>query len=265
MNGAFWSTPVGRTLNVVAMLAVLFAVWQSAVAGFHIRAFLLPAPSMIFAALLADPVFYLRHTAETLYETMLGFSAALVLGTIMAIGVISSRFVEQTLYTLLIALHSIPKIALAPLFIIWLGTDLQPKVAIAMLIAIFPIVIDTVLGLRTVDPDMLDLGRSLRGGRQRILWKIRFPSALPSMFAGCKVGISMAFSGAIVGEFVSSQAGLGYLIISSQANFDTTRMFAAMMLLAIVGTGLFFVVEFTEGAVIPWHVSRRRSGGMAGH
>lgn len=265
MTGDFWSTRFGRVLNVIVMLGVVFAVWEALVMAFQIRAFLLPAPSMIFAALWADPGFYLRHTAETLGETALGFAAAVVLGTVMAVGVISSRFVEQTLYTLLIALHSIPKIALAPLFIIWLGTDLQPKVAIAMLIAIFPIVIDTVLGLRTVDPDMLDLARSLRGPKRMILWKIRFPSALPSMFAGFKVGISMAFSGAIVGEFVSSQAGLGYLIISSQASFDTTRMFAAMILLAVVGTALFFIMEFTEGAVIPWHVSRRRPGGPAGH
>ena len=132
--------------------------------------------------------------------------------------------------------------------------------AIAFLIAVFPIVIDTVLGLRSVDPDLLDLARSLRGSRFQVLRMVRFPNALPSLFAGMKVGISFAFIGAIVGEFVASSSGLGYVILSSQATFDTTRMFAAIFLLAIIGTILFYMVELAEKAFIPWHVSRRKEG-----
>jgi NitT/TauT family transport system permease protein len=162
-------------------------------------------------------------------------------------------------------MNAVPKIALAPLFIVWLGMDLAPKVAIATLVALFPIVIDTVLGLRSVEPDMLDLAKAFRGSRNQVLFKIRFPNALPSIFAGLKVGISFAFIGAIVGEFVSAQQGLGYVIVSSQANFDTPRMFVAIMLLAVIGTALFYIVEIVEKRVIPWHVSHRSKASHAGH
>jgi NitT/TauT family transport system permease protein len=259
MNADFWSTRPGRVANVILVIVALLIIWELVVRIFDIKPFLLPAASSVLIELLRNPMWYFGHTVNTLIETLLGFGCALLLGVIMAIGIVSSRLVEQTLYTVLVTLNSIPKVALAPLFILWLGTDLQPKVAIALLVAVFPIVIDTVLGLRSVEPDMLDLARSLRGDRGQILWKIRFPNALPSMFAGLKVGISFAFIGAIVGEFVASQSGLGYVIISSQASFDTTRMFAAIILLALVGTTLFYLVEIAEGALVPWHVSHRRS------
>ena len=161
------------------------------------------------------PGWYAAHTGYTLLETALGFGLAVVLGVAMSIAIVYSRFVEQTLYTLLVAMNSIPKVAVAPLFIVWLGTGLEPKVAIAFLIAVFPIVIDTVLGLRTVDPEMLDLARAMRGTRYQTLRKIRFPGALPSLFAGMKVGISFAFIGSIVGEFVAAQRGLGFVIVSA--------------------------------------------------
>jgi NitT/TauT family transport system permease protein len=118
-------------------------------------------------------------------------------------------------------------------------------------------VIDAVLGLRTVDPDMLDLGRSLRGSEFKLLWKIRFPSALPSIFAGMKVAISLALVGTIVGEFVAAQHGLGYVILSAQGVFDTARVFVALVILAIMGTLLFYLIEFAEQKTLPWHVSRR--------
>ena len=173
------------------------------------------------------------------------------------------EFIERTLYTLLVALNAVPKIALAPLFIIWFGTDIKPKVAIALLVAVFPIVIATVLGLKSVEPDMLDLAKALKGSGSQILWKIRVPNALPSIFAGLKVGITFAFIGAIVGEFVAAQNGLGYVVVSSQATFDTARMFAAILLLALLGTVLFYLVDFLEAAIIPWHVSHRQPTAMA--
>ena len=145
----------------------------------------------------------MRHLGFTLGMTCIGFALAVVLGVALAVGIVYSRFLERTIYTLLVALNSIPKVALAPLFVIWMGTGPEPKIAIALMLAIFPIVIDTVLGLRSVDPDMLHLARVSKASPWAVLTKIRFPCALPSLFAGMKVAISFALVGAIVGEFVA--------------------------------------------------------------
>lgn len=255
---SFWDTDKGRGLNVVILFFLLLAVWELGVRISGVQPFLLPAPSVVFADLVRRPAWYAAHAYYTLLETFLGFALAVGVGIVMAVGVVYSRIVERTLFTILVTLNAVPKIAVAPLFIIWLGTDLSPKVAIAMLVALFPVVIDTVLGLRSVDPDMLDLARSFRASRLQILWKIRSPCALPSLFAGLKVGISLAFIGAIVGEFIAAQNGLGFVVVSSQATFDTTRMFAAILLLAVLGLLLFYLIEFLENLLLPWHVSRRR-------
>ncbi len=257
---AFWGSRQGRLLSVLIVILGMLLFWEGAIHAFDIKPFLLPSPIAVVAELADSPAWYAAHAGQTLLQTFLGFALAVVLGVLMAVGIVYSRWVEQSLYTLLVGLNSIPKVAVAPLFIVWLGTGLEPKVAIAFLIAVFPIVIDTVLGLRSVDPDLLDLARSLRGSRLQVLRMVRFPNALPSLFAGMKVGISFAFIGAIVGEFVASSSGLGYVILSSQATFDTTRMFAAIFLLAVIGTILFYVVELAEKAFIPWHVSRRKEG-----
>jgi NitT/TauT family transport system permease protein len=148
-------------------------------------------------------------------------------------------------------------VAIAPLFVIWLGTGAAPKIAIAFLIAVFAIVIDTVLGLKSVHPDIVDLAKSLRGSRLATLFRIRFPCALPSMFAGMKVGVGLALVGAIVGEFVSSQRGLGYVILSAQGMFDTTRVFVAILVLAFMGVALFWLLALLERLAIPWHASQR--------
>jgi NitT/TauT family transport system permease protein len=148
-------------------------------------------------------------------------------------------------------------VALAPLFVIWMGTGIEPKVAIVVMIAIFPIVIDTVMGLKSVDPEMLNLARACRASTFKTLWKIRFPNALPSIFSGMKVGISFALVGAIVGEFVAGSSGLGYVILIAQGNFDTPRVFAALVLLGLLGTFLFYLVDLAESLCLPWHVSQR--------
>jgi NitT/TauT family transport system permease protein len=171
---------------------------------------------------------------------------------------VSSKLVEKTIYTLLVAFNSVPKVAVAPLFIVWMGTGASPKVAMALFIGIFAIVVDTVQGLRSVEPDMIDLARSLGGDRFQMLTKIRLYCALPSLFAGMKVAISLALVGAIIGEFVASSDGLGYVILTAEGNFDTPQIFAALVVLAVVGTIMFYAIDLTERACLPWHVSRRR-------
>lgn len=246
-----------RGVHVALVILGFFAAWQLGVAVLKPPEYLLPAPIAIFKEMASAPLWYLGHTVKTIGATMAGFFLALLVGCLAAIGIVYSRLLENTLYTLLVALNSVPKIALAPLFIIWMGTGLSSKVAISFLIALFAIVVDTVLGLRSVDPDAVDLFRSLRGRSwQTLLW-LRMPNALPYLFAGMKVAISLALVGAIAGEFVASQAGLGYVILSAQGAFQTTRVFAAIVLLGILGTILFYIVDLIERLVCPWHVSHR--------
>ncbi len=246
-----------KTVRVVLILVAVFVLWELIVRALGIPAHVVPPASAVLKELAAEPMWYVWHTLSTLTTTMLGFALALALGVLAAIGIISSKWIENTLYTLLVSLNSIPKIALAPLFIIWLGTGTESKVAVSFLIALFSIVIDTVLGLRSADPDALDLMRTMRGSAMQMLWKVRFPHALPHMFAGMKVAISLALVGAIAGEFVASQEGLGYVIITAQSMFQTVRVFASIVLLGVAGTILFYLVDLAERIACPWHVSHR--------
>ncbi len=245
--------------TVVSVLALSVAAWELAVRMFGIRTFLLPAPSLVAVEIFNNPGFYAYQSLYTIYITAIGFGLAMVVGVALAVAIVSSRFLDRTLYTLLIASNSVPKVALAPLFVIWLGTGGEPKVAIAALIAVFPVVINTTLGLRAVDPDMIDLAYSARAPSHDVMLKIRLPNALPSIFAGAKVGISFALIGAIVGEFVAGERGLGYVILTSQATFNSPRAFAAIVLLSVIGTIMFFLVELCERWFLPWHVSQRNA------
>jgi NitT/TauT family transport system permease protein len=242
----------------LAVLFVLFLLWEFGVRAFGVKPVILPPPSSVLLEFGSDPVWYLRHGWYTLLVTLGGFGLALVIGVALAVLVVESRLMEKTVYALIVGLNSVPKVAVAPLFVIWLGTGVEPKIAIGFLIAVFAIVIDAVLGLKSVPPDILDLARALRGGRLATLWRIRFPCALPSLFAGMKVAISLALVGAIVGEFVSSQRGLGYVILSAQGTFDTVRVFAAIFVLAVMGVLLFWIVSYAERLAIPWHASQKQ-------
>jgi NitT/TauT family transport system permease protein len=248
---------MNRALAVLLVMLGFFVVWEAGVRLFNVPSYFLPPPSLVLQELASEPVWYLKHTAYTVLTTMEGFALALAVGVAAAIGIVYSRVLENTLNTLLVSLNSIPKIALAPLFIIWFGTGAESKVAVSFLIALFSIVIDTVLGLRSADPEALDLLKTMKGTRLQALLKIRFPNALPYMFAGMKVAISLALVGAIAGEFVASQEGLGFVILSSQSMFQTVRVFAAILLLGIGGTLLFFLVDLAERLACPWHVSHR--------
>jgi NitT/TauT family transport system permease protein len=241
----------------VLVLLGIFVVWEVLVRALGVKPVILPPPSSVWLEFWTDPVWYLRHGWYTLLVTLGGFGLAVAIGVALAVVVVESRLMEKTVYALIVGLNSVPKVAVAPLFVIWLGTGVEPKIAIGFLIAVFAIVIDAVLGLKSVPPDILDLAKALRGGRLATLWRIRFPCALPSLFAGMKVAISLALVGAIVGEFVSSQRGLGYVILSAQGNFDTVRVFAAIFVLAVMGVLLFWIVSWAERLAIPWHSSQK--------
>jgi len=199
------SSAAWRTLHVGLVVVGFFVTWQLAVMLATPPEYLLPAPSAIFQEIMSAPLWFLEHALRTVGATMLGFVAAVAVGCLAAVGIVYSRFLEGTLYMLLVAMNSVPKVALAPLFIIWMGTGLSSKVAISFLIALFVIVVDTVLGLRSVDPDALDLFRSLRGGKLRTLLWLRAPNALPHLFAGMKVAVSLALGSRLIKSTIPRQ------------------------------------------------------------
>ena len=246
-----------KALEVLGVLIAALATWELSVRLFHPAAFILPAPSAIAIEMVRSPEYLFRQALFTLTTTITGFLLALVFGFILAIGIVYSKLLERTLYTLLVTLNSIPKVALAPIFVIWMGTGTEPKVAIAVTIAIFATVIDTVLGLRSVDPELLQLAHTAHASPLQVLIKLRLPGALPSMFAGMKIGVSLALVGTIVGEFVAGDTGLGQVILQAQGMFQTPRVFAAVLILGAMGTVLFYAIESIEKALIPWHVSQR--------
>ncbi len=238
-------------------LAVLLLAWEAACHFFEIGAYLLPKPSEVFAVIIEDPMFLLHHGMVTAAATLAGFVLATLAGVLIAILIVYSPFLEKTLFTALVAFNAIPKIAIAPLFILWIGTELESKILMAFLIAIFPIIVDTVAGLRSVDPAQLDLVRTYRASQAQTFFKIRFPNALPSIFAGMKVGITLALIGTIVGEFVGANRGLGFVILQAQGTYQTPLVFAAITVLSVLGVILFNAIDWAERLALPWHVSNR--------
>jgi NitT/TauT family transport system permease protein len=244
-------------LGTLGVLAALLALWEVAVRILAPPPIILPPPSAIIAELAEAPWYFLRHAGDTLSTTLAGFVLSVVLGVALAVAITASRLLDRVVNTVLVVMNSLPKVALAPLFVIWMGTGAEPKIAIAVMLAIFSIVADVALGLRSVDPDALALARVHRATAWRVLWKVRFPNALPALFVGMKVAVSFALVGAIVGEFVGGSAGLGFVILVAQGQFDTVRVFAALVVLGVIGTALYYAVEAVERVALPWHVSQR--------
>jgi NitT/TauT family transport system permease protein len=233
--------------------AVFLIVWEAGCHLFNVRPILLPAPSLIIRELAESPLWFAHQSFYTLGITLAGFVIATVFGVLFAVVIVEWKLLDRLLFPLFVALNSVP--------IIWFGTGAEPKIAIAFLIAVFAVVIDTALGLRSVPPDTLDLARTLRGSRLKVLLRIKIFCAMPHLFAGMKVAMSLALVGAIVGEFVSSQRGLGYVILSAQGMFDTPRVFAAISILAVLGVILVGAVSLAERLSLPWHYSSDEHAG----
>ncbi len=242
--------------EILALLAAL-VVWQVVVTVFRVPPYLFPGLDVVLGEIGQRPEYYLMQSLYTLGNTLVAFAMSVIIGVALAVAIVYSPFLEKTLYTLLIAFNSVPKVALAPLFVIWLGTGNPSKIAMAFMISLFAIVIDSVLGLRSLNPDVVDLGRSMRGSGLKMLLKLRLPNALPSIFSGMKVAMSLSLVGVIVGEFIAAQQGLGFVVLSAQGMFRTDRVFAAVFLLAVIGTALFYTMEYLERKLIPWHELHR--------
>jgi NitT/TauT family transport system permease protein len=231
---------------ILASMAAGVALWELVILVFRVRAYTLPTPGSVAVELAHGFGFLWPALVTTLGETFAGFLAAAVAGVVLAAAIAASRLVERLVYPLLVVSNAIPKIALAPVFLAWFGLGSVPRVVMSALLAIFPIVISTVVGLAGIDEGLILVGRSANAGRLRIFQIIRIPAALPSIFGGLKVGISLALTGAVVGELVGGNTGLGYVITSSQGNLQLPLTFAAIVLLAAAGVVLFYLIELIE-------------------
>lgn len=246
---------VAAIASGTASVLVLLVIWEVLGRATGVRPVVLPLPSQVLVELGAEWHWYLGHAAYTTMTTLAGFALSVVGGVLIGTAVASSRAAERFVYPLVVALNSVPKVAVAPLFVIWMGTGYEPKIAIAFLIAVFAIIVDTLHGLHSVPQDVLDVARVLKGRPLAVFFKVRLPGALPSIVAGMKVAVSLALVGAIVGEFVSSQRGLGYVIMSAQGTFDTVRVFAALVVLALLGLLLYGLLVAAERILTPWRAT----------
>ncbi|MFJ7200439.1 MULTISPECIES: ABC transporter permease [unclassified Streptomyces] len=246
-----------RSWRPVALLLACFAVWWVISAAELVKPYLVPSPGATLDVLTGKADYLWQHTWVTTYETLLGFLIAVAVGVLAAVVMVYSSTVERTLYPILLFAQVVPKIAIAPLFVVWLGFGIGPKILIAVLIAFFPVVISMVTGLKAVDPEMLQLSATMGARPWQTFLKIRFPASLPHLFSGLKVAVTLAVTGAVVGEFVGANEGLGYVILQANGNLDTPMLFAGLLVMSLIGVVLFVAVEVAETLLLPWHASRR--------
>jgi NitT/TauT family transport system permease protein len=245
-----WLAAYGPPL---ATILGLVAAWEVGVRAAGVPIWLLPPPTAIGAALWEWRDQAPRHLWATFYEVVGGFLLAIAVGVPLAIAVVYSPFLRRVTYPVLLVFQSVPKVALAPLLLLYLGYGVQTNVTVAAIVAFFPVVVNTVTGLESVEPELLQLSRSLDAGALRIFWKVRLPWALPYVFSALKVAVSLAVIGAVVGEFVGSDRGLGYAIVTASASMNTALVFGIMAILAGMGIAVFYAVWFVEVLACPWY------------
>ncbi|MGI8311920.1 ABC transporter permease [Saccharopolyspora hattusasensis] len=225
------------------LIALLIGLWETSVRVFDVPRFLLPAPSTIAEACLENWSLLMRHLGVTLVETLAGFLISAVVGLAFAILMVLWPVAGSAAFPLLVASQVIPKVAVAPLMVVWIGTGLTTSAIIAFVMAFFPVVVNATLGLKSVEVGSLHLLQSMRATKWQQFCYLRFPTAIPFILSGLQLAIAFAIVGAIVGEFVGSNAGLGYLLIVTQGNLQTSLLFADLTLLTIVGLALYYGVE----------------------
>lgn len=245
--------------GLVAAL-VLLAIWEFAVWVFAIRDYILPAPSAIAQELVKRWPRIYDGAKITSFEIVVGYAIAIAVSIPLALGIAFSGWMERNVYPLIVAFQVVPKIALAPIFVIWLGIGMVSKLTMVFLLCFFPMLVNNVAGFRGANPEVMDFARSTGAGAWRLFRMIRLPSALPSIFTGLKIGAVNAVTGAVVSEFVSADRGLGYLLQEYNGNMQSGAVFATVVLLSAVGLVVYYSVEFLERISIPWHVSQRGSG-----
>ena len=248
--------------GAILAFVLLFVAWEFAVRVTGIKEYLLPPPSKVWTEFLKrfDPV--MASAWVTTREIIAGYLVAIVVSIPLALWIAYSRFMENTLYPVIVFLQIIPKIAVAPLFIIWFGFGFTPKLLVVFLLSFFPIVVSSIAGFKSVDADIMDFARTTGASQWKMFLRIRLPQALPQIFTGLKVGAALAATAAVVAEFVASDKGLGYLLLQYNGNLDTPMVFAVIILLSLIGLAVYYTVELIERFTIPWHVSQRQATDM---
>jgi NitT/TauT family transport system permease protein len=231
------------------------AAWEIACRQFKVPAYLVPAPSAIWADVTQKYGLIAGHTVATMRTVLLGFAASIIISLPLAVVIVSTPLLANTIYPLLVLTQSIPKVALAPVLVVLLGTNEMPRVVITFLVAFFPLVLAIATGLNGVPAELIELGRVCRAGRWQELVRIRLPYAIPFIFSGLKAAITLSVVGAVVAEFVNADRGLGYLIVTSTAFFQVATAWAALIVLSIIGIVLFQVVVIVERVFFPWALS----------
>jgi NitT/TauT family transport system permease protein len=250
--------------HVIATFVLLFLAWEFLTRRFGVPEYLLPPPSTIARELARRWSRVSAHVGSTTIEIVLGYLVSIVVSIPLALAIASSRFVEKTAYPVIVFLQIIPKIAIAPLFVIWFGIGITPRVLIVFLLCFFPIVIASIAGFRSVRPEIVELARSTGAGQWLMFRKISVPAALPSIFTGLKVAAALAATAAVVSEFVAADRGLGYLLLEFQGDLNTPMVFGIIVLLSFIGLLVYYLVELIERLTIPWHVSQRGHGATVG-
>lgn len=244
-------------LTPFAGILAFLALWELAVAVLKVPAYLLPPPTEIVRVFINDFAKLAFHGWVTAYEMLLGYALAVGIGIPLAIAITSSERFDRFVMPQMLFFQVVPKVAIAPLFLVWFGVGALPKVLVAFLISFFPIVIDAAVGLRSMSTEMRDLARSMGATRMQVFARFRLPTSLPYLFSGLKVAATLAVAGAVVGEFVGADKGLGYLLLVTNSNLETALMFATLFALTIIGLLFFYAVELLESLLIPWHVTHR--------
>src|SRR6476620_3334584 len=243
---------INRNGPVLAIFALVFAVWEVAVRALGVPDYILPSPSAIVIKMVLSWQLLLWNAFVTLQEILLGFGLSVAVAIPLAIAVVYSGIFERVAFPFMVSLQTIPKVALAPILVMWLGYGIMPKVMVAFLISFFPIVINSVIGMRSAEKEMIYLVQSMGANELTTFLKIRLPKALPSIFGGLKVGIGQAVVGATVGEFIAAEQGLGYLQLISQVRLDTPLLFAAVVVLSMIGVAVFNIIAWLERVCLPW-------------
>jgi NitT/TauT family transport system permease protein len=250
-----WGPEIGLPLGA---LIGLFALWEAGCRLGNVPAYLMPAPSAIWHETMAAFWPVAAHTLATTKTVMLGFLASLIVSLPLAVMITASPVLANTIYPLLVLTQSIPKVALAPILVVMLGTNELPRIVVTFLVAFFPLVLSIAAGIAAVPPELIELGRACKASRWRELWRIRLPYAVPFVFSGLKAAITLSVVGAVVAEFVNADAGLGYLIVTATAFFKVPLAWGALLLLSLLGIVLFQAVVIVEQVFFPWSVSTEK-------
>jgi NitT/TauT family transport system permease protein len=263
MSSAARNTMVRRgTAASLALLVIFLVAWEWGPGLLHIPAFIVPPLSQVWTELLRmlQVNHLLLHTGITAAEVLVGFVLGSLLGAVVGYLLGMSPTAEVALSPYILALQIAPKVAFAPLFILWMGFTVYPKILVAILIVFFPVMVNVLTAIRTVDPDLINLARSFKASRAQIFWKIEFPTSMPPLFAGLRIGSTLAVVGVVVGELVGGNLGLGYLLTFGEGQANTPMVFVSILMLTLIGGVVYLAVILLEQRVLHYLPARARGG-----